>query len=291
MHKTIIKTGFSVFAAIAIAKLLNLKFPFFVALPVIMPVQDTFSSAIKSGMNRAFGTVIGAAVGVIIVLIKPENAILSGIGIIVIMYLCNLFKLSRAEAIAGIVFISIMVNLKGESPFHYSINRVLDTLIGICITIAVNFLVSSIDSKSKIIKNINQFQKEFMNYVMEMVCFYNFTNLENLNNKIKNIEGRLNISSNEFKAKLKKTPKLDTAKNIISTYKNTYEHLKMVSSLENTYSLDKANYDSLVLIYGTNFTVPRQSLSAEISTVFNYHISKIIENIDKTNRDIGSLYK
>jgi uncharacterized membrane protein YgaE (UPF0421/DUF939 family) len=289
IQKTFIKTGTSVFIAIALSKLLKLKYPFFVALPVIMPVKDMFSFALKSGKNRAFGTVIGAIIGVIFVLIKPESAILCGIGIFIIMYICNLFKFSQAEPIAGIVFISIMVSLKGEDPYHYSFNRVLDTFIGICITITINYLITSVDNKNKIINDIDKFQIEFLNYIKEMVCFYNFTNLNNLNSKITNIDEQLNKSIDEFKAKSKNTPKLDIAKNTLNIYKNTYEHLKMISSLENIYCLDKTNYENLILIYKDDTINLGQCLNTEINTVFNYHVSKIIENINKTNQNLIKL--
>lgn len=138
-----IKTGISVTIAILISKLLKLEFPFFVALAVIMPIQDNLMSSLKSGKYRMLGTIIGAIVGVIFYFIKPESAILSGIGVTLVIYLCNLLKAPQSAPIGGIVFIAIMVNIKDQNPLHYSFNRVIDTFIGVCVTIAVHYLLSS----------------------------------------------------------------------------------------------------------------------------------------------------
>lgn len=99
MQTSTIKTGISVCLAIFLAKVLKLEFPFFVALAVIMPIEESIASSIKSGKNRMVGTVIGAFIGVIFVLIGPENPILCGIGMIIIIYVCSLFNASSAAAI------------------------------------------------------------------------------------------------------------------------------------------------------------------------------------------------
>lgn len=282
-----IKTGISVFISILLSRLLKLEFPFFVALAVIMPIEESFSSSIKSGKNRMLGTIIGALVGVLFVLVKPGNPLLCGVGIIIIIYLCNLFKFGPSASIGGIVFISIMVNLKGKSPFSYSINRVIDTLIGICIVIVVNYLMPA--NKNKILTKVINLGCDLLYYVKEVVFFSKETNLEDLNKKILNIGGQLNKSINESKAKVKNQKKLNNAKNLLSLYKNTYEHLNMISSLKNTCSLDIDNYNKLKSIYMDNNIQQGECKDMKISTVFNYHVSKIIENLNIINENIQTL--
>lgn len=286
---TLIKTGISVFIAIAISKLLNLKYPFFVTLPVMVPIQDTFLSAVMSGKNRMIGTAIGALTGIVFVFIKPESAVLCGIGIAVIIYLCTRLKLNQSEAIAGIVFISIMVSLKGENPYRYSLNRVLDTLLGVCITIAVNYFITSKYNKTAVLKNMDRFHEEFLNYVREMVCFYNYTNLNNMNNKIRDMDEQLHKLSDESKLRSKNTPKLAEAMGLLDIYENTYEHLKMISSLKYRYPLNKANYEKLESIFREVDSNTGQYADTAIYTVFNYHVSKIIENIDNARKKITDL--
>lgn len=286
MQISTIKTGISVCIAIFISRLLKLEYPFFVALAVIMPIEESFSSSIRSGKNRMIGTVIGAIIGTLFVLIKPGNPFLCGIGIIIIIYLCNLFKFGSSAAIGGIVFISIMVNLRGKAPLNYSINRVVDTLIGVCIVIVVNYLIpSSIGSKNKILTKVINLDCELLYYIKEVICFSNHMNLEELNKKILNLEGQLNKSINVFGTK----QNLNSIKTLLNLYKSTYEHLKIISSLENTCSLDKDNYENLKLIYKDKIIPHGEYKNIKINTVFNYHISKIIENLKNINQNLQTL--
>lgn len=279
-----IKTGISVFISIFLARVLKLEFPFFVALAVIMPIEESLPSSIKSGKNRMIGTVIGALAGVLFVLIRPGNPFLCGIGIIIIIYICNQFKLGSAAPIGGIVFISIMVNLRGKEPFNYAINRVIDTLVGVCIVIVVNYLIPS--NKNKVFTQILSLGSDLLFYVKEVICFSKEANLEDLNRKILNIEGQLNKSVNESKIKVKDQNKLNAAKTLLSLYKNTWEHLDMIYPLKNACYLNKDNYNNVKLIYKYDKIQQKECIDTEMSTVFNYHVSKMIENINNIKKNI-----
>jgi uncharacterized membrane protein YgaE (UPF0421/DUF939 family) len=287
MQMSTIKTGISVFISILISKLLKLEFPFFVALAVIMPIEESFSSSFKSGKNRMVGTIIGALIGILFVLIKPGNPVLCGIGIVIIIYLCNLFKFGSSAPIGGIVFISIMVNLKGKNPFSYSMNRVVDTLIGVCIVIVVNYLIPS--NNNKVFAKVVNLEGDLLYYIREIVCSSKHINLEELNKKILNIEGQLNKPMGESKVKMKNQKKLNDAKILIGLYKNTYEHLNMISSLENTCSLDIDNYEKLKSMNVDNNIHQGECKNMKMSAVFNYHVSKIIENLNMINEKLASL--
>jgi uncharacterized membrane protein YgaE (UPF0421/DUF939 family) len=135
------KTGIAVITGVLISKWLNLEFPFFVVIASIISMERTIPNSFKAGENRMIGTIIGALAGLAFSLIKPGDAFLCGLGILAVIYLCNLLGRNKAIPIAGIVFSSIMLTLKGRNPWLYSFNRALDTFVGIGIAIAVNTLV------------------------------------------------------------------------------------------------------------------------------------------------------
>lgn len=136
-----IKTAIAVFISIVISKLLKMEYPFYAAIAAIISMQSSVEASFKAGRNRMLGTFIGAVVGFVCALISPGNAFVSAIGIVVVIYLCNLLKWKESAAIGGIVFLAIMLNLKGNSPLLYSINRILDTFLGILVAIVVNYFI------------------------------------------------------------------------------------------------------------------------------------------------------
>lgn len=136
-----IKTAIAVCLSILISKLLNMEYPFYTAIASIITMQSSVEASFKAGRNRMLGTFIGAVVGFICASISPGSAILSAIGIVMVIYLCNLFGWRESCSIAGVVFCAIMLNLKSGSAFLYSLNRLLDTFVGITIAVIVNYFI------------------------------------------------------------------------------------------------------------------------------------------------------
>lgn len=136
-----IKTAIAVSLSISTAKILRLEYPFFAAIAAIFSMENSISNSFKAAVNRLLGTLVGASIGLIFVFIRPGDAILSGLGTMLLIFICNIFKWDKAIAIAGIVFASIMLTPNLKNPISYSIIRVIETLIGIVIALLVNSLI------------------------------------------------------------------------------------------------------------------------------------------------------
>lgn len=133
-----IKTAISVFICISIFQLLNRPYPFYACIAAVICMKNNFQNSFVIGKNRMIGTTIGGAIGLALTLIFGTHSIVVGFGIVLVIYLCNLCKQSDSIVIACIVFIAIMTNLKGTPSYIYATNRVIDTFIGINVSILVN---------------------------------------------------------------------------------------------------------------------------------------------------------
>ena len=140
----------------AIAVFLCLLFfpsePFFACLTAVFCVQDTVSNSINMSINRALGTVLGAVVGLIFLLIcrffiynistyfirKFLVYFTIAVGIIIVIYLCNVIKKNGAINIACIVFLAVTTVHAFGNPIYYTLNRIIETLFGIFIALIVN---------------------------------------------------------------------------------------------------------------------------------------------------------
>lgn len=143
-----IKSALSVFLFLALLP----NEPFFACLTAIICLQDTVSSSIKMGINRALGTIMGATIGLGFMLICRFIAfnISSGfiskfliylsiaIGIIVVITSCNLVKKPGAVNVACIAFLGVTTIHAFASPLLYAVNRTFETLCGVVIAILVN---------------------------------------------------------------------------------------------------------------------------------------------------------
>lgn len=133
-----IKTAISVVLCILITRIFHFDSPFYGCIAAVITMQNTIQSSFQVGKNRLKGTAIGAGVGIICSYIAIHNVILTGIGLILVIYIANSIKANKSTTISCIVFLGIMTNLKNMSPIYYGIYRFIETAIGIVIALIVN---------------------------------------------------------------------------------------------------------------------------------------------------------
>ena len=135
-----IKTGIAVFLAVIVAKIAHFEYPFFMGMTAIIAMDKTMSKSLIMGRNRVLGTLFGAIIGVLLSYIDRGNALLCGIGIILLILICNRLKLQGSITIGGIVMLAIMVHTY-KTPIFYGFHRTLDTLVGAFIAFIVNAMI------------------------------------------------------------------------------------------------------------------------------------------------------
>lgn len=124
--------------------IVNRQDPMFACIAAVVVMQSTVADSVSSGKSRIYGTALGAAAGLLFLLINLSvpvhllNILLIAIGVVFLIYVCNLLKLQNAVSISVITFLVILISIGQKSPILYAVNRLLDTGIGIVISIFVN---------------------------------------------------------------------------------------------------------------------------------------------------------
>lgn len=138
-----IKTAISVFICILLFQIIGRENPFYACIAAVICMGTSIDSSVTTGKNRFIGTFIGGIWGIILISFFkfiPEwlDPIYIGIGITILIYICNILKLNASISISCVVFLSIMTTTREVSSTVYAINRIIDTSIGIIISILVN---------------------------------------------------------------------------------------------------------------------------------------------------------
>lgn len=137
--------------AVAICYLVNLLrgdagMVFYSQLAALWCIQMYRSNTKKNAIQRTIGTAIGAAYGLVYLLLNSGNshatfytAISVSIFILLVLYTTVVFKKNQASYFSCVVFLSIVVNhIRDINPYYFVFNRFLDTMLGIGVGIAVN---------------------------------------------------------------------------------------------------------------------------------------------------------
>lgn len=143
-----IKSAISVFLCLVLFP----DFPFFACLTAVICLQDTVANSVKTGIHRGVGTILGGIIGLVFLLFcklisssvpthitsKLLIYLIISIGIIAVIYCCNLINLPGSINISCIVFLAVTTAHAYDRPLYYALNRTIQTLFGILISILVN---------------------------------------------------------------------------------------------------------------------------------------------------------
>lgn len=135
-----IKTGLSVAITVMLGKVFKIDSLFYAGIAAVICSQVSNIDSIKVGIGRIYGTFIGALVGVVFYHYFSDNSLMLGLGCMVIMYITQKYLKMSQSNIACIVFLAVMVNIDGNEPDHYITHRIIDTSLGVLVSVAVSHL-------------------------------------------------------------------------------------------------------------------------------------------------------
>ena len=276
-----IKTAIAVSLSVAISRFFNMEYPFYTAIAAIISMQTTVGESFKVGRNRMLGTMLGAIVGVIFYFIHPSSVIIMGIGIMVVIYMCNLLGWNKSVSIAGIVFCVIMTNLDGRDPVFYALNRIFDTFIGIIIAVLVNYFVKPIDDYNNIEDKLTKIRCELNELVNDAIVRELNIDLENIEAYIKSVKKDID----DIHMNNKNEEEIKRFKSTIEKHNIACRHLRVIDDMDRKYTLNNINYMELVGRYG-RFERMKYQKNKENDAVYNYHLRKIIKSIDEYAVDV-----
>ena len=229
LKRKAIRVGVAAALCMLISNLFTLKFPFFVLLPAVMPISTFFGETIKFGMNRIVGSAIGALIGVILATIQTQNILLVGLGVIIIIYVCNYLKWDSTTSIACLVFISIMIGVKDSSAFVYSVHRLLDTFIGVVITTIVNSNIFNPNMTHLLKKQTKNIQENLLNIANTKDFSESKNELDKIELELSNMKETLRIYLEEFKITPKFSPIKSKLESMVYSLTIIYEQIKIIN--------------------------------------------------------------
>ncbi|QGU96284.1 FUSC family protein [Clostridium bovifaecis] len=275
-----LKTAIAVFLCIIITRKLNVSdSPFYACIAAVICMQSSVFETFKTGKNRMIGTFIGALIGFLFALIQPGNAMLVAVGIILLIYVCNVLGYNKSISIACIVFIAIMVNLTDKTPLFYSTYRLIETFIGILIAVLVNYFIYP----PKYLDNLHQLRLDIINALNKLSHEKLFDNkdvdLSTLNKQISALENLMKSYIEEIIPKKNTSNKIADLQKVLKLSKKAYSHLFMLNSLNSVCFLNEKNLLKAKLLFGINEQASTSS-NSDLDIVYNYHIENLFNILE-----------
>ncbi len=274
-----VKTALSVLICILLFQLFNIGSPFYAAVAAIISMQSSVADSFKTGKYRMLGTFLGALVGLIFALIGRGNPFLISLGIMIIIYISNLLKWNKSISIAGVVFISIMINMNGGSPFAYSFNRLVDTLIGITVAVLINYFISPPINLDKIVNHYHMLLSMLLEDIKGNLARGERINVEELNVKVLSLEQEYNDYKLEFKGKKNSSLESNKVQTTIGLLKNIMDHLKVIDKIEGEQPLTRENCIRAGELLNCSLEAFDETQETA-AIVYNYHVGRILDYLE-----------
>lgn len=137
--------------------------PTFACIGAIFGVGSDMENSYLNGGNRFFGTVIGGFLGMLLfrfyIIFYPEGGyhilllLLTFVGVVILILASQLFRWPGAVQPGGVVLCIILFNTPVSTYISYSLNRMLDTGIGVLVALLINWLLTR-DRVACVVKKI-----------------------------------------------------------------------------------------------------------------------------------------
>ena len=135
----------------AILYLLVDRNPTFACIGAIFGMGSDMGNSRLSGGNRFFGTLIGGVLGMVLfrlyIIFYPQGGIHAlilpflFIGVVLLILISQKFHWVGAVQPGGVVLCILLFNTPVETYISYSVNRIIDTGIGVLVALLVNWLL------------------------------------------------------------------------------------------------------------------------------------------------------
>ncbi|MGM9974269.1 MAG: aromatic acid exporter family protein [Clostridiaceae bacterium] len=285
----IYKTALAIFLCVVISNFFGIS-PFYPCIAAVISMESTVINSYKAGVNRMQGTIIGAVLGLIFSTIRKGNPFLISLGTIIIITFCNKFKLKKAIVISNTVFIAIMINLSAKTPLEYSFFRLLDTLLGIVISVLVNYLLFAPKLHEKILEVKAEIKSNIINKLSAIALHEEIDDLEDLSSLISKYNNLVAALEEEHVIYRGEDSYLDSFINISKSLEALFIYLEALMlikrketgiSTDNLALLSEATGIDSEVLSGVIYKRNGIGLQNEENIIFNYNLRKALEIYNK----------
>ncbi len=176
----VVKSAISVTLAILLARLItdNSDAIFFAAFGALLGIERSLSAALRQGLTQVVSVLCGTVLGYGAALLFPNTtpALLVGVGILLLIFLCNRMKINYAITLSCLVFLSATLTPSSDL-LGDSVLRVIFTAGGIAIALLINFVIRPYNNKRHIVYLLRSLDQKLLKQVEQVVVLERYPDL------------------------------------------------------------------------------------------------------------------
>lgn len=275
-----IKTIMSVILTLAISELFNLRSPLLASIAAIVTMESSVSESFTAGKNRMYGTILGGVIALGISLILPSNFFTIGLGLIILISICNWFKWDKAARMSMIVFLGIILNYEGGDRVDYALDRTIDTLIGVIVGTSINYFIRPPKIEVRIRETIEDMHIEVKEILNKLIWNHEFDDLQKLKSEINYVEGNYKVFIDEMRFHVGMKENIKYYKNLFNSFEYIRNHLRVMKTIKDNPRIDDGNKKVLERYFNREISQEDNRVEDELDFIYNYHLNMILSELE-----------
>lgn len=193
-----LKTALSVTIALLIVRLYtdNNDAMFYAALGALVAMDTTLDRSIHQSITQLLSVLFGTVVGYIVLYVFHASipAWIIGLGILILILLCNTLKFPYTITLSCIVFLSAcMYSSHSTDLLRDAALRMANTAIGLAIALLVNIAIRPYNNKNRIFSLLHKLRKQIPQDLESIVVHERFPNVQPSVELLRRIERELSL--------------------------------------------------------------------------------------------------
>jgi hypothetical protein len=200
------------------------------------------------------------------------------LGIIIVIYIHNLFDWKQSLTLSAIVFLAIFLNQE-SARIPYATNRLLDTFIGISVSMLVNYFIAAPNSRKLFLEAKTHLYYVSKDLVYNIITRQSEIDLEIFKKEMTNLEVLFESYKQDLNLNVSKSQISRTSIGILSLLDDIYNDMSTLLKLNTNQVFSYDNIRMLEALYSTSIFISNDKPKEEIDIVYNYHLYKILNNL------------
>ncbi len=281
-----LKTGISVTLALLTVRLYtdNNDAMFYAALGALVAMDTTLDRSVQQGITQLLSVLFGTVVGYLVLSVFHASipAWCVGLGVLILILLCNLLKFPYTITLSCIVFLSAcMYNSHSSDLLRDATLRVINTSVGLATALVINIAIRPYNNKSRILSTLNKLRCLIPKDLERIVIHEHFLDHQPYILLIRSIERELAMYHAQRFFHRKNDDEALLA-GCLQLAERMVQELEAISGMD---CLGDLASDNEARLRALNISLPKQGINGRKCTrrdtiVMNYHLDKLLSAYD-----------
>ena len=278
------KTALAVTLAVLLVRLISedVDAVFYGAMGAMIAMDTTLDKSLRQGLTQFLSVIFGTLMGYLALTLFPAvPAWFYGLGILLLILLCNSLKFPYTITLSGIIFLSAC-SYPTESLWGDAIERIACTGFGLLLALIINVTLRPYNNKKRLRNQIRRLQQEVPKALEQMVIREQFPDLQPFVQQLRQLDGEIAVYHSQ-RFFHRKHDREALYRGCCQLCQRMVQELEMICSMD---SLGDLAQDNRRRMEKLGIWVPDlrpRKCTRQDTIVMNYHIDKLLTAYDYLN--------